>query len=170
MLEADSKRFLADIENVTEEQWRFKPSSDRWSVGDVSEHITLSEGLLFSIVQRTLQGPSNEEKAKSLEGKEHQLVKDVTNRSASKAQAPEVLRPTGRFTTKKELIEAFTAARKKTIDYVRATNDPLKNHVANHPTWGEMTTYQWLVFIAVHADRHAAQLEDVKSDGNFPKI
>ena len=153
---------------MTDEQWRFKPSQDRWSVGDISEHITLSEGLLFSIAQKTLQGSPNEEKVKSLEGKEQQLLKDVTNRSVYKVQAPEVLRPTGRFATKKELIETFLAARKNTIDYVRTTNDPLKIHVANHPTWGEMTAYQWLVFIAVHADRHAAQLEEVKSDSNFP--
>ena len=83
---------------------------------------------------------------------------------------PQVLRPTGKFATKKKLIETFIAVRQKTVDYVRTTNDPLKNHVANHPTWGDMTAYQWLIFIAVHADRHAAQLEEVKNDSNFPKI
>lgn len=170
LLETNSKIFLDDILEVSEEQWKFKPASDRWSMADVSEHITLSEELLLSIVEKTLQGAADEKKARNLEGKERQLLIDVKNRSTSKAQAPQVLRPTGKFATKKKLIETFIAVRQKTVDYVRTTNDPLKNHVANHPTWGDMTAYQWLIFIAVHADRHAAQLEEVKNDSNFPKI
>ena len=56
LLETNSKIFLDDILEVSEEQWKFKPASDGWSVADVSEHITLSEELLLSIVQKTLQG------------------------------------------------------------------------------------------------------------------
>jgi len=43
LLEANSKKFLTDIEAVSEEQWKFKSTPDTWSVGEVSEHITLSE-------------------------------------------------------------------------------------------------------------------------------
>ena len=88
LLETNSKRFLDDILEVSEEQWKFKPASDRWSMADVSEHITLSEELLLSIVEKTLQGAADEKKARNLEGKERQLLIDVKNRSTSKAQAP----------------------------------------------------------------------------------
>ena len=169
LLEANAKKFLDDIEHVSDEQWKFKPASNAWSVGEVSEHITLSEGLLYSIVQKTLVAPPDDEKAKTLAGNEKQLLVSVMDRSV-KAQAPEVIKPTGRFVTKKELIEAFKIARAQTIDYVKTTQDPLKNHVARHPAFGELTTYQWLVFIAGHANRHVAQLEEVKANINFPRI
>jgi len=169
LLDANAKKFLDDIEHVSDEQWKFKPASNAWSVGEVSEHITLSEGLLYSIVQKTLLAPPDDEKAKTLAGNEKQLLVSVMDRSV-KAQAPEVIKPTGRFVTKKELIEAFKIARAQTIDYVKTTQDPLKNHVARHPAFGELTTYQWLVFIAGHANRHVAQLEDVKANINFPKM
>ena len=169
LLEANAKKFLADIEHVNDEQWKFKPASNAWSVGEVSEHITLSEGLLYSIVQKTLLAPADDEKAKTLAGNEKQLLVSVMDRSV-KAQAPEVIKPTGRFVTKKELIDAFKIARAQTINYIKTTQDPLKNHVARHPAFGELTTYQWLVFIAGHADRHVAQLEEVKNNINFPKI
>ena len=169
LLEANSIKFLADIEQVSDEQWRFKPSANGWSVSEVAEHITLSEGLLFSIVQKTLQAPADEEKAKALAGKEKQLMVAVVDRS-SKAQAPEVIKPTGKFVTKEELVEAFKKARAQTVHYVKTTDDPLKNHVARHPTFGELTAYQWLVFIAGHANRHLAQLEEVKTNVNFPKM
>ena len=168
LLEANAKKFLADIEHISDEQWRFKAALNAWSVSEVSEHITLSEGLLYSIVQKTLLAPSDDEKAKTLTGYEKQLLVSVMDRSA-KAQAPEVLKPTGKFATKKELIEAFKIARAQIINYVNTTQDPLKNHVARHPAFGELTAYQWLVFIAGHAERHVAQLEEVKNSINFPK-
>ena len=154
---------------MSDGQWNFKPSSDVWSVSEVSEHIALSEGLLFSIVQKILLAPADDEKAQTLNGKENQLLLAVMDRS-SKAQAPEVIRPTGKFATKASLIEAFKKARDQTIEYVKTSRDPLKNHVARHPAFGELTTFQWLVFIAGHANRHVAQLEEVKTNINFPKI
>ena len=169
LLEADSKKFLDNIENVSDQQWNFKPSPDAWSVAQISEHITLSEDLLYSIAQKTMLTPSDEKKAEALAGHEKELLVAVMDRS-SKAQAPEVLKPNGKFASKKELIEVFKAARHKTINYVKTNSDPLKNHVARHPVFGELTAYQWLVFIAGHADRHVAQLEEVKKNINFPKI
>lgn len=168
LLEANAKKFLDDIEHVSDVQWKFKPASNSWSVGEVSEHITLSEGLLYSICQKTLLAPPDDEKAKTLAGNEKQLLVSVMDRSV-KTQAPEVIKPTGRFATKGELVEAFRIARAQTINYVKTTQDPLKNHVARHPVFGELTAYQWLVFIASHAHRHVAQLGEVKNDINFPK-
>ena len=169
MLEASSRKFLGNLQNINSDQWSFKPDSGAWSVGEIAEHITLSENLLYSIVEKTLLTPANEEKAQSLEGHEKQLLVTVMDRS-SKAQAPEVLRPSGKFASKQELIDAFKQARRQTIAYVRTSNDSLKSHVAQHPVFGELTAYQWLIFIAGHADRHIDQLEEVKSNVNFPKI
>jgi hypothetical protein len=169
LLEADSKKFLGNIENISDQQWNFKPSPDAWSVAQISEHIALSEDLLYAIAQKTLLTPPEEEKAEALAGHEKELLVAVMDRS-SKAEAPEVLNPNGKFASKKELIEVFKAARQQTINYVRTNSDPLKNHVARHPVFGELTAYQWLVFIAGHADRHVAQLEEVKKNVNFPKM
>ena len=167
-LVANSDKFLSDIEKTSEQQWGFRPAPDRWSVAEIAEHIVLSESLLFSIAQKTLLAPADEDKSKELDGQEEQLLARVSDRS-SKAQAPEVLKPTGRFSTKEELLEAFKTARARTLEYASTTNDPLKTHVAPHPVFGEMTAYQWLVFIAAHADRHLAQLNEVQADGNYPK-
>ncbi len=168
LLEENSKKFLTNIEQVSDEQWKFKPSADKWSMGDVAEHITISEGFLLSIAQKLLQSPPDPEKAKTLEGNEQHILSKAMDRVA-KAQAPEMIKPQGKFTSKFELIEAFKAAREKTITYIKTTNDPLKSHVAPHPAVGDLTAYQWLVWIAAHANRHVAQLEEVKTNSNFPK-
>ena len=46
------EKFLADIEHVSDEQWKFEAASDAWSVGEVAEHITLSEEPVVSVLFR----------------------------------------------------------------------------------------------------------------------
>jgi len=167
MLEENSKKFLSDVEKISETQWNYKPSPDKWSVAEVAEHITLSETLFLSIAQRALKSPADSEKANALQGKENAVVERLKDR-AQKSQAPESLRPVGTFATKKELIEAFKIAREKTTNYVKTTHHPLKNHIVSHPLFGDLTPYQWLVMIPAHANRHVAQLEEVKAMKNFP--
>ena len=167
MLEANSKRFLADIENISDTQWIYKPTPDTWSVAEVSEHISLSDGLLLSIAQRSLKSPADSIKAKALLGKEQAVIDKLKDRTY-KAQAPEYLKPLHKFSTRHELIEAFKQTREETANYVKTTNDSLKDHVVPHPLFGDLTAYQWLVMIPAHANRHVDQLDEVKALKDFP--
>lgn len=168
MLEANSKRFLEDIENISDQQWNYKPSLDSWSVAEVSEHITLSDGLLLSIAQRSLRSPADSIKANELAGKEKAVIDKLKDRTY-KAQAPESLKPLHQFSTRQELVEAFKQTREKTVYYVKTTNDSLKDHVVPHPLFGDLTAYQWLVMIPAHANRHVDQLDEVKALKDFPR-
>lgn len=167
MLDENSNKFLADIEKLSETQWRYKPSANQWSIAEISEHITLSDGLLLSIAQTSLKSASDDQKANGLTGKENAMIERLKDRT-QKARAPEALVPSGRFATRKDLIAAFKIAREKTIMYVKYSKDPLKNHIASHPLFGELTAYQWLVMIPAHANRHVAQLEEVMTSKEFP--
>ena len=55
------------------------------------------------------------------------------------------------------------------MDYIRTTDDDLRDHFFDHPVLGPMDGYQWLLLIATHSARHTAQIEEVKADPNFPK-
>jgi hypothetical protein len=168
LLEANSKKFLDAIETISDAQWKFKTAPDQWSIADVSEHIVTSESFLLSLTQNILQSPADPEKAKSLVGQEQVILMKASDRS-KKRQAPEMIKPSGKFLSKEELIRSFKASRANTINYIKTTNDSLKIHVAPHPAVGDLTAYQWLIWIAAHADRHVAQLEEVKANNNFPK-
>ena len=58
-LEESGKEFLAAIDGVTEEQWKWKPAPERWSVGETAEHIVLAEALLFGNVQKAIASQPN---------------------------------------------------------------------------------------------------------------
>ncbi len=161
--------FVKSITGLSEKQWKFKPAPDRWSVAEVAEHITVSETTIMGLIQHPLmQSPAAPEKREQVKGKDQLILTKVPDRS-HKAQAPEMLRPTGRWATEADLAKAFEDARKANMDYVRTTNDDLRDHFFDHPVFGPLDGYQWLLLLATHSARHTAQIEEVKADPNFPK-
>ena len=161
--------FLKSIARLSQAQWTFKPAPDRWSVAEVAEHITVSESGLFGLVQKQIMSsPATPDKRDQVKGKDEIVLERVPDRS-HKAQAPEFLRPTGRWATEADLTKAFEDSRAATMDYVRTTNDDLRDHFFDHPILGTLDGYQWLLLISAHSARHTAQIEEVKADPNFPK-
>jgi uncharacterized damage-inducible protein DinB len=168
-LERTHDKFLQSIAGLSQKQWTFKAGPDRWSIAEVAEHITVSESAIFGLVQKQIMtSPATPEKREQVKGKDEIVLQRVPDRS-HKAQAPEFLRPTGRWATEAALTQAFEESRKATMDYVRTTNDDLREHFFDHPLLGTMDGYQWLLLISAHSERHTAQIEEVKADPNFPK-
>jgi uncharacterized damage-inducible protein DinB len=167
--ETTRDNFLKSISGLSEKQWTFKPAPDRWSVAEVAEHITISESTIAGLVhERLMQSPAAPEKREQVKGKDEMILQRMPDRS-HKAQAPEMLRPTGRWPTEADLAKAFEESRKANMDYVRTTNDDLRDHFFDHPAFGTMDGYQWLLLISAHSARHTAQIEEVKADPNFPR-
>jgi len=161
--------FLKSIAGLSEKQWRFKPAPDRWSVAEVAEHITVSESAIFGMVQsRVMTSPAAPEKRAEVAGKDEIVLTKVPDRSR-KAQAPEFLKPINRWATREELTKTFEDSRRATMDYVRSTNDDLRDHFGPHPLLGSLDAYQWILLISAHSERHTKQIEEVKADPNFPK-
>jgi len=168
-LQATHDAFLKSIAGLSEKQWRFKPAPDRWSVAEVSEHIAVSESSIFGFVQKQIMtSPAAPEKRAEVKVTDEMILEKVPDRS-HKVQAPEFLKPTSRFATREENIKAFEDSRKATMDYVRTTNDDLRDHFGPHPVLGPMDAYQWILLISAHSERHTKQIEEVKADPNFPK-
>jgi uncharacterized damage-inducible protein DinB len=166
--ETTRDNFLKSIAGLSQKQWTFKPAPDRWSVAEVAEHITVSETTIFGLVPKLMQGPADPQKRDLVKGKDELIIEKVPDRT-HKVQAPEILRPTGRFATEADLTKAFEEARKSNMDYIRTTNDDLRDHFFDHPMLGTLDGYQWLLLISAHSARHTAQIEEVKADPNFPK-
>jgi len=168
-LERTKDAFLKSISGLSEKQWTFKPAPDRWSIAEVAEHITVSEGTIFGLVQnKIMNSPAAPEKRTETQGKDEVILKNVPDRS-HKAQAPEFLKPASRWPNREALTKAFEDARKATEDYVRTTNDDLRDHIGPHPVFGPLDAYQWILLISAHSDRHTQQIEEVKADPNYPK-
>ena len=115
-----------------------------------------------------LASPAAPDKRAEVKGKDELILTAVPDRS-HKAQAPEFLKPTNRWATEAELTKAFEDERKTTMDYVKTTNDDLRDHFGPHPVFGTLDAYQWILLISAHSERHTKQIAEVKADPNFPK-
>lgn len=165
----ETKAYLENaIKGLTEEQMKFKPSAERWSIAECLEHIANTETLVYGSVTNSLTQPTNPEKRSEIKVTDEELLTKLVDRSG-KAKAPEILQPTGKYATAKEIIDAFMAQRNKEIEFVQTTKEDLRNHVSPHPFFGMIDSYQWLLLNAGHQKRHTLQIEEVKADKNFPK-
>lgn len=166
-LQETRQKFLKSIDGVSEEQWKFKAGPDRWSIAETAEHIGISETTILQLVtEKIASAPAAPPETKV--PADQKIIDVITDRS-SKAQAPEFLRPTNRWATREALTKDFNAARDKTIDYVKTTQENLRAHVAPHPAMGPIDAYQWIILLAAHSARHTAQIEEVKTAHDYPK-
>ena len=168
-LKQTQKDFLAAIDGVSEAQWKFKAAPDRWSIAETAEHIAVTEQFIWELVTgKIMKSPAAPEKRAEVKGKEEIILTKIPDRSR-KAQAPEQLKPTGRWATRVALAKEFESIRAKEIAYVGETKEDLRSHFEDHPAVKTMDAWQWLLFNGAHCKRHTAQILEVKTDPKFPK-
>lgn len=167
MLQNSRDKLLVELDGLTVAQLNFKPSPDKWSIAEVMEHIGLAEMGIGQIIQQTLKTPADSNKRKEIKVTDEEIRQRLTNRSG-KAQSPEIIKPTGRFSDIQQAIVFFTNARNKHIEFIQTTQEDLRNRYWQHPATGVIDLYQAVLLISAHCERHTAQIKEVKTDINFP--
>ncbi|MBO0723206.1 MAG: DinB family protein [Blastocatellia bacterium] len=166
-LNGSREKFVAAVAGLSEAQLRFKSAPDRWSIAEVAEHITVAEDLFFNtLTEKGLKSPLTPEKERKI--KDEQLLTMVTNRS-TKFQAPEPLKPAGRWASMTEIMQEFDKRRARTIEFVKTTDVDLRSHFVPFVANMEIDALQQILFLSGHCERHTAQINEVKADPNFPK-
>jgi len=156
------------VKNLSDAQLNWKPADSVWSVAECIEHIALSEKNLFDYGQSSLKEAANPDKRKELKyTTEQDVIKMITDRSF-RVKTREGFIPTNQFGSAQKSLEAFVERRNGLIDYVKRTDDDLRNHFVALP-FGTLDTYQFLIFLAAHTKRHTLQIEEVKANPGFPK-
>jgi len=170
-LEGSKKMFLDATKGLSAAQWNFKPSPERWSVAECANHIALAEGFVFGVItEQVLKNPATPEKREATKGKDELIVKMMQDRS-HKATAPEQIDPTKKPMKPEESVEAILDSHAKIEDFVRTTQEDLRDHMFDHPVpaIGTLDAYQWVLLISGHTRRHTLQILEVKADPNFPR-
>jgi uncharacterized damage-inducible protein DinB len=166
-LERARKLFLDAIADVrTEAQWNYKPGPDRWSVAECAAHIIAAEQYFRDNIAAALKSPALPAAQQTTAG-DDVIAKMVRDRS-QRFTAPAQLEPKGKVVPKAQAVTDFEATRKKTLDYVRTTQDPLREHGAGAPP-NITTAYQLVLMLSGHTERHTAQLMEVKASAGYPK-
>jgi CubicO group peptidase (beta-lactamase class C family) len=161
--EAEMMQYIAGLSDA---QWAFKPAPDRWSVGEVVEHIVLAEGLMFDLAVKSVDGQPDSRWEQTL-AKTAILKSALPNRSR-RVDAPGIIQPKGRM-TREAALARFTQQRARIGAYARDTDRPLKAHTSPNPFFGDLNAHQWLLYVPLHTMRHNQQIAEVKATPSFPK-
>ena len=167
-LKETEKGVLKTVKGLSEAQLKFKPAADKWSVEDCMMHIAASEKMLWGLVDKTLKENANPEKRSEIKWTDADVMKNIEDRTNKvKTFAPLEPQNTG-YKNLDEAVASFKTERAKLIDYIKTTDADLRNHVAALPV-GMFDSYQMILFIGAHSNRHQKQMEEVMGDANFPK-
>jgi len=152
---------------LSEAQWNFKPSPDRWSVAEVTEHIATTESYLRGmVIEKVMTAPPRPD-GEDVKAIDDQVLAMIPDRS-HKAQAPEPLKPTNHFGSGPGALKAFLESRQQTVDFL-SSHDDLRAHAIDSHLGKKLDAYEWVLFIAAHSERHTKQILEVKADPNFPR-
>jgi len=166
LLLTSEREFMQELEGVNERQWSFKLRLDRWSVGEVVEHIVLADGLLFDTATKSLAGQPDAQWDQTL-SKTETLRRALPDRSC-RVDAPGLIQPR-RAMPREELLSRFIDQRARVVKYARKTDAPLKAHTAANPFFGRLNAHQWLLYIPLHHLRHSQQIAEVKNSAAYPR-
>jgi uncharacterized damage-inducible protein DinB len=162
-LEQSTAEVLAAA-NITESLASRKPAEGRWSALECVEHVTKVEESFLERLQ-----PANGEAPPVDLHREAERAARMSDRT-ERRQAPDAVRPTGRFATLAEALEAFQVVRARVARFAAEHSSDLTTFTATSPRWGVMNGREVLLLIAGHSRRHASQIrETVKELAMSPK-
>tara|TARA_R110002020_G_scaffold306170_2_gene522155 strand:+ start:119 stop:724 length:606 start_codon:yes stop_codon:yes gene_type:complete len=154
------------VDGLSEEQFDYKISDSSWSISEITEHIAISENMMFNMLQEGLKKPADSSKPGTAMLSDDKVIAMMKDRSYKvKTQKP--FEPSGKFGSFEETLNEFNNKRDAHIEYVKTTDDDLRNRFQEMP-FGTIDAFQILLFMSGHTERHVQQMQEVMDDPNFP--
>lgn len=181
--EAKASRYLIQscefvmraIQGLTESQWSFKATPERWSIAEIVEHLAMVEEMFLKrVIPRLRARPKRALERDPYEMDEFVLsrvpnpsAKIVVDGRPSLGEAPPQLMPLGQWTPTQSL-ERLIEGRRGIGLFLEKPGIALREHVLDHPALGPLDGYQSVLFMAAHTERHALQILGVMLAVDFP--
>ena len=162
------KKLENAVSGLSKEQMHFKASEESWSISQCLEHIILTENMIFGMIKENMAKPENPERREEIKFTDKEIMAMVVDRS-EKYKAPEMLIAKGKYDDSQAAISDLQSGRTDILSFIQNTPiNELRNRVNDSPA-GATDTYQSLLFLAGHTARHTLQIEEIKSNSNFPQ-
>lgn len=157
------REFLRTMEPVGPEQYLASPGPGRWSLAENAEHTTVViRGAERILTTRLLQQPlAVDDPARRV--RDADLPAALANRMRA-LDAPEFVRPKGRWTTRDEMTRAMETATAGIVSWAQGTTADLRAFGLPHPIFGPLDGIQWITFLVLHTDRHTTQAREIKDE------
>jgi hypothetical protein len=156
---------IQETENLTDAQWHFHESPDRWSIAEVVEHLALWEIIWAREIGIGSRNTPQPELIKNShpDSYYHDFIMEEKSHIS-----PEFSRPTG-FIRGKDNLTFFTRLRDQNIAFAEKTDADMRACFELTATKDPRNLHQVYIYQWGHVDRHLRQIRKVKAHQNYPK-
>lgn len=160
---------LADVRDLTEAQAAFRPAEGRWSIGEILDHLCLSERNISRTLSRIFQQAAGMGLVRDAGAEEVSLPAIDETRYREPAGAPESVMP-----LPDRPLERLLAGLEESRDRLREVSARADGRMVGRLTMehfqlGALDFYQWLLVEGAHEEKHAEQIRRLKADPGFPR-
>jgi hypothetical protein len=154
------------VQGLSPVQLEYKASPDRWSIREVVSHLAVAEPDYWRDLQKSVKAAPNMKDKKSANTDAdimwYGIDRVVHTKTGGGHEKVDTYKDLG------EALGKFQALRATMIEYIKTTDDDLRAH--SFGSGAEVIdTWQWMLEISTHAERHLQQIREIKNDPNFPK-
>jgi DinB superfamily len=157
------------VRGLSPAQLEYRASPDRWTIRECVSHLAVAEPDYWRELMDAVKAPANMS-ANMKDKKSTATDADIMWYGIDRVVHTKTGGGHEKVETYKDMAVAlakFQALRATMIEYIKSTNDDLRSH-----SFGEkepIDSWQWMLEISTHAERHIQQIREIKNDPNFPK-
>ena len=155
---------IKETENLSLEQWSFRDSAHRWSIGEVVEHLALWEIVWAREIGMGCRNKSQPELNATSKPDSYYMdfIMEETPHTS-----PDFTRPTG-FIHGKDNLTFFLRGREQAIKFIETSKADMRAHFELTNTPNPRNMHQVLIYQWGHVDRHLRQIAKLKAHKNYP--
>jgi hypothetical protein len=159
LLAEGSSALRSAVDGISELDASRHPETGGWSVRDCLEHLAVTERELLTGAQSA--SPAAE--------RQHNPVREakILDRALDRTRfiaAPEIVIPSGKFTSAGEALARFESVRAETTRFVMEFEGDPRSWLTTHPlVRGPVNCYEMFLMIALHPKRHALQIVQTRA-------
>jgi hypothetical protein len=158
------------VRGLSPAQLEYKASPDRWSIRECVSHLAVAEPDYWRDLMKSVKAPPDMQ-GKDTQGKKSSATDaDILWYGIDRVVHTKTGGGHEKVDTYKDLgvaLAKFQALRVTMIEYIKSTHDDLRAH--SFGTQEVIDSWQWMLEISTHAERHIQQIREIKADPNFPK-
>ena len=163
--EMTGQMLAEEVRGLSRTQLEYRASPDRWTIRECVAHLAVAEPDYWRELMDAVKAPPDMKGKKSSSTDADIMWYGIDRVVHTKTRGGHE-----KVDTYKDLgvaMAKFQALRATMIEYIKTTNDDLRAH-----SFGKtepIDSWQWMLEISTHAERHIQQIREIKADPNFPK-
>ena len=167
-LEKQRQEIQAFCKEFSDEQLRFKPETDSWSMLQVLRHLVTAESQSVKLIKRKMSR-ADELPNVNMQARGRALLLKIALALPLKFKAPKIAEVQEEAPDFEKLLNEWTQVRNDFHALLSETGDEnYAKTVYQHPRAGYLTLKQAIEFMEDHIRHHQKQIERIRRDKNFP--